>query len=256
MSNREEISLAAGDGEKVRLFFTPVGVTDDKLRGCRAVVVDVLRASTSIVQALSNGANGVIPAASVDLASELASQLPRDDVLLCGERDAQLIDGFNLGNSPAEYRREVVKEKQLIFASTNGSKAIVKAASADKVYLCGFVNLNAVIDALLADKSTFPLIVLCSGNYNRFSLEDSVCGGELIKRLSERLEINLNMNDGARASVMLVKEFGNDILKMLNESDHGRYLTKIGMSSDLPLCAADSTYSVVPVLRDGRLVRL
>ncbi|NQU06718.1 MAG: 2-phosphosulfolactate phosphatase, partial [Calditrichaeota bacterium] len=189
MSNKEEISLAAGDGEKVRLFFTPVGVTDDKLRGCKAVVVDVLRASTSIVQALSNGANGVIPASSVDVASDLASQLPRDDVLLCGERDAQMIDGFNLGNSPAEYTRKVVKGRQLIFASTNGSKAIVKAASAESVYLCGFVNLNAVVDRLLAEETMFPLIILCSGNYNRFSLEDSVCGGTLIKRLCERMEI-------------------------------------------------------------------
>jgi 2-phosphosulfolactate phosphatase len=256
MSNKEEISLTAGNQANVQLYFTPVGVTDDKLRGCKAVVVDVLRASTSIVQALSNEAIGVIPVPSVDLASELANHLPREDVLLCGERDAQLIDGFNLGNSPAEYTKEVVKEKQLIFASTNGSKAIVKAASADKVYLCGFVNMNSVIDALLAEEELFPLIILCSGNYNRFSMEDSVCGGTLIKRLSERLDISLNMNDGARASVMLAHEFGEDILKMLNESDHGRYLTKIGMGSDLPLCATDSTQSIVPVLRDGRLVRL
>lgn len=255
MNDQEEISLAAESQSNLQLYFTPVGVSDEKLKRCRAVVIDVLRGATSIVEALKNEAQYVIPAATSATASDLASQLPRDDVLLCGERDAKPIDGFNLSNSPSEYTRERVRGRRLIFACTNGSPAIVKASNAMSVYVCGFVNLNAVIDTLVNQENIFPLVILCSGNHNRFSLEDSVCGGLLIKRLSERLNIEPNLNDGARAAMMLADEFGGDIIKLLNNSDHGRYLKKLGFEDDLSLCAADSVSSIVPILQDGRLVK-
>ncbi|MDP8239756.1 MAG: 2-phosphosulfolactate phosphatase [Candidatus Hatepunaea meridiana] len=241
---------------RIRLNFTPGGVRDELLKDCRAVVIDVLRAATSIVTALNNGAQYVIPASSVAAASNLASQLPRDDVLLCGERDVKLIDGFNLSNSPSEYSREKVKGRKLIFASTNGAPAIVKSSAAKSVYMCGYVNLNAVIDALLKEDASSPIIIVCSGDYNSFSLEDAVCGGTLIKRLCEKANIEPNLNDGANAALILADKFGDDILKLLNESDHGKYLKELGMGEDLVQCAYDSVYSIVPMLNDGRLVKL
>ncbi len=243
-------------GTKIHLYFTIYGVPHEKLKDRRTVVIDVLRTATSIVHALKNGAKYVIPAESASDAGNLASQIPRDDVLLCGERDARMVDGFDLGNSPSEYTRERVNGRRIIFASTNGTPAVVRASHAKSVFLAGFVNLDAVIDAILSLDDPFPMMLLCSGNSNKISLEDSVCGGLLIKRLRERGKFDFELNDGAKVAELLAEKFGGDMLKLLNESDHGRYLKKLGMEDDLLLCAAESVNSVVPVLLDGRLVKL
>ena len=240
----------------IQLYFTIGGVLEDLLKGSRTVVIDVLRAAPAIVTALNNQAKYVIPAPSVDAASNLASQVPRDDLLLCGERDAQIIDGFDLGNSPAEYTFEKVNGKRIIYASTNGSPAIVKSAGAKSVFVCGFINLNAVIDAIVSLKDPFPLIIICAGNYNQFSLEDSVCGGVLIQRLQKKLDRELEINDGACAAEKLAAEFGGDFLKLLHQTGHGKYLKSMGFENDLEICAADSVFDLVPMLQDGRLVAL
>jgi len=256
MNNLDTQQDTTDSTARIQLYFTPGGVNEELLKGSRAVVIDVLRAATSIVLALRNDAKYVITAPGVAAASDLASQLPRDDMLLCGERDGKAIDGFDLSNSPSEYTRERVRGRRLIFASTNGAPAVVKASSAKSVFLGGFVNLNAVIDAIMDESDPFPLIIVCSGNNNQFSLEDAVCGGTLIRRIRDRTSKELDLNDGARAAEKLAVEFGENTLRLLNETDNGQYLKTIGFEADLTQCAADSIYSIVPVLVDGRLVRL
>ncbi|MFH0766054.1 MAG: 2-phosphosulfolactate phosphatase, partial [Calditrichota bacterium] len=130
---------------RIDMFFTPAAVTHERLKGYNVVVIDVLRAATTIATALNNGARDVIPAESISRAIDLSIELKREDVLLCGEREGRLVDGFSLGNSPADYSRERVRARTLIFGSTNGSPAIVRAAVARKVLLCAFINLNAVV---------------------------------------------------------------------------------------------------------------
>ena len=250
------ITAPTAEGEAtIDLFFTPQEITEDRLKAYNVVVVDVLRAATSIATALANGAKYVIPAPSIAEATALAAQLSRDNVLLCGEREGKLIDGFDIGNSPSDYSRDRVRGRHLIFGSTNGSPAVVKAAGARAVFLCGFINLDAAIEALLTTQQPFPLALLCAGRNARFSIEDAVCGGLIIRRLRERNSKTLSLNDAARTAEILARDFGSDLTSLLKECDHGRYLKSLGMESDLPLCAADSSSSVVPVLKDGRLVK-
>ena len=256
MNSLDHIDADLDVGTKIHLYFTIFGVPQEKLKDRRTVVIDVLRTATSIVHALKNGAKYVIPAESASAAGNLASQIPRDDVLLCGERDSRIIDGFDLGNSPAEYRRERVDGRRIIFASTNGTPAVVRASNARSVFLAGFVNLDAVIDAILDLEDPFPRMLLCSGNSNKLSLEDSVCGGLLIKRLRERGRFDFELNDGAMVAELLAERFGDDKLKLLNECDHGRFLKTLGLEDDLKTCARDSIFKIVPVLDDGRLVIL
>ncbi len=252
----EETNLRHAGERVIDLFFSPAEVTEERLRTYRvAVVIDVLRSATSIALALANGARGVIPVSSISAATLLASQLARDDVLLCGERDGKLIDGFHLGNSPADYTRERVRGKTLIFGSSNGTPSVVKSSGSGAVFLCGFVNLPAVIDSMLHESELYPLAVLCSGKLNRFSIEDAVCGGQLIEQLKNRLDGEPNLNDAARSACLMAKDCGEDILGLLNNSDHGRYLVSIGMESDLADCAAIGVQQVVPVLNDGKLVK-
>lgn len=245
----------AGPPVEVDVFFTPAEIVEERLKAYRVVVIDVLRTCTTIATALANGAGYVIPVPSISEATALAAQLSRDGVLLCGEREGRLIEGFHLGNSPGDYSRERVRARHLIFGSTNGSPAVVKASGARSVFLGAFVNLDAVAGVLAAQADLSPLALLCAGKLSRFALEDAVCAGMLIDRLETRLDRPLVLNDAARTARLVAHQFGGDVLGMLRECDHGRYLVEIGMESDLPLCAEVSVNEVVPVLVDGKLVK-
>lgn len=256
LSDTESSHPRPASGRTIDLFFSPAEIAEERLRGYRAViVVDVMRAATSIAMALSNGARGVIPVASISAATALATQLARDDVLLCGEREGRRIDGFHLGNSPADYTRERVRGRTLIFGSTNGSPAIVKAAGAASLFLCGFVNLPSVLEVLFEEGEPFPLAILCAGKLNRFCVEDAVCAGQLVEALCERLREEPQLNDAARISPLLVREYGGGILSLLYSCEHGRYLISLGMEGDLPHCAAPGVLPIVPTLKDGTLVK-
>jgi len=248
--------LRPGSSRALDLFFTPAEISEEKLKTYKnVVVIDVLRTATSIAAALSNGARDILPAASISAATSLASHLDRDDVLLCGEREGRLIDGFHLGNSPADYSRERVRGRTLIFGSTNGTPAIVKASVASSVLLCGFVNLPSVLEVLFDAEEPFPMAVLCAGKQNRFCIEDAVAGGMLVERICSRTTNEPTLNDAARVSILLRREFGDDTLALLYSSDHGRYLISIGMEMDLPICASLGVLPVVPVLKDSKLMK-
>ncbi len=256
MNEIESSNPRMASSRSIDLFFAPAEVTEERLKTYRMViVVDVLRAATSITMALSNGARDILPVASVSAATSLATQLARVDLLLCGEREGRLIDGFHLGNSPADYTRERVRGKTLIFASTNGTPAIVKAAGAQNLLLCGFVNLPSLLEVLFEGGDPFPLAILCAGKSNRFAIEDAVCGGQLVEKISERVGGDLTLNDAARVSRLLLREYSGDILALLYACDHGRYLISIGMEGDLALCASSGVLPIVPVLEDGKLVK-
>lgn len=256
MSDNDTNNAAIEVEQRIDLFFTPAAVKDERLKNHRAVVIDVLRAAASITMALNNGAQDVIPAESITKAIDMSIDLNREDILLCGEREGKLIEGFNIGNSPSDYSRERVRGRTLIFGSTNGSPAIVRASVAKSLYLCGFINLNSIIDVLTNMQDLFPLAVVCAGKEDQFALEDAVCGGLLIQRLKERLTVKPVLNDAAHAAELLYHEFGDDMQDLVRKCDHGQYLIDIGMESDLKICASDSIIPVVPTMNDGRLLKL
>ena len=245
----------ADETPRLDLFFTPAGVEEGMLKGYRVVMIDVLRASTSITMGLYNGARDVLVASSVSEASELAAQLGRDDVLLCGERDGKLVEGFNIGNSPGDYTKDRVRARTLIFGTSNGTPALVKASEARELYICGFVNVNEVINVLTAKDDVTPIAILCAGNKNRFAMEDALCGGLLVSRIKSKLENRFMHNDAAQTALILSNNMGNNLTEMLRKVDHGRYLIEIGMEDDLPICAAIDSVPTVPVMRDGKFVK-
>ncbi|MFN3821392.1 MAG: 2-phosphosulfolactate phosphatase [bacterium] len=241
---------------KVDLFFHPYEGSEEEIKNYKiVVVVDVLRSGTSIPIALSNDAREIIPVADISHATELASQLERDYLLLCGEREGRMISGFHLGNSPSEYHRDRVRGKTLIFATTNATPALVRWSYAQTVYLCGLVNLPAVVQMVIKHLELFPLAVVCAGRDGRFALEDAVCGGVLIKEIENALTDQLYLNDAARAARLLAKEYGGDLYELLRMCDYGQYLITIGMEQDLNICASLGVLPVVPVMSDLKLIK-
>ena len=238
---------------RIDLCVTP-GQTDElALRDRSVVVIDVLRASTTIVTALAGGAREIIPVATVESAVKISGNLIGDVILLGGERNGKMIEGFNLGNSPAEYTAEKVRGKAIIFSSTNGSQALVRARYARALFVCAFVNVGAVAGALCEGNRDFTIV--CAGNNGMFSMEDSVCAGMLIARVSAGAEAPPELTDGALAARTLHRAFGRGILKMIRATDHGRHLQEIGFGGDLHICAGVDALPVLPQL-DGNVIRL
>lgn len=236
---------------KIDVCLSPHEVSEEKLKDHIAVVVDVLRASTTICAALAAGAKEVIPAESIAEAIRLASNLTRDTILLCGEREGKMIQGFDLANSPLEYKPKVVKGKTLIFGSTNGSPTVVKTRMAQITYLAGFVNLSAVANALANAQQ--PITIICSGKLGQFALEDAVCAGSIIGALQSRNGGSLELTDGAAAALLLYQHYQDAIPKMVKESSHGKYLASIGMQQDLPFCAELNRLPILPIYHEGKI---
>jgi 2-phosphosulfolactate phosphatase len=235
---------------KLSVLFSPINADELFFTNKTTIVIDVLRASSSIIAAFSNGAKEVIPMATVDFAVKLSGGMFSGQTLLCGERNTKMIDGFAIGNSPSEYSGEVVKNKRIVFYSTNGSKAIVKAKYSENLFVCSFNNLKAVADHIA--KLNSDVEILCAGNENRFSLEDSVCSGMLISEL-RNININIELADSSLAAFALYKSLGINILEMLKNSEHGKKLLENGFEGDLEYCSRANITSTIPFYDGGTL---
>jgi len=216
------------------------------------VVVDILRASTTICTALANGAKEVIPFGDIDAARNARERDEWRKALLCGEREAKKIPGFDLGNSPAEYTPETVGGRSLLFASTNGSVALSAAPANATVLVGGLVNATAVSEKIAELNQT--TVIACSGQFGQFSLEDAVGAGAIMAKLWERVEELELVNDGALAAQTIWDQYKEDPSVAMWQSRHGIYLIECGFGSDLSLCSVLDSHSVTPVMRDGRLV--
>jgi len=234
---------------KVRVCFLPSEIDVEWLKPGSAVVIDLLRASTSVVCALAHGARDVLPVETPAKALELRGSIGRDGVLLCGERGGVTIEGFDLGNSPAEYGVEQVSGKTLVFCSSNGSGALLAARDASRLAMAGLVNAHATVDWLVAGSA--DALLVCSGQLGRFSAEDAACAGYLAARLVER--DYAPGNDACATALLLAERVGRDWLAFLNTTDHGRYLTGLGFGSDLEAAAALDTIPLVPEWNAMRL---
>ncbi len=235
----------------LNLYAAPRDFTEALAKGAHVIVIDVLRASSTIVQCCENGVERIIPVADVEDATKLIPTLDRAESLLGGEQDGHTIDGFNLGNSPIEYTRRVVEGKTIIFCTTNGTVAITKSAAAADIAVGCFLNLSAVV-ARLIEAAPRRAAILCAGNSGVLSLEDFICGGHMAARIQAELGTRVTMNDGAAAAQALADSMP-DPEAVIRSSVHGRRLAELGFEQDLEFCSRIDKYSSVPVVIDGRI---
>lgn len=238
---------------KVNVLFSYINTDELAYTGRTTVVIDVLRASTTIIQALQNGAREVIPVASVEFAVKVSGGMFGGQTLLGGERNTRKLEGFALGNSPLEYTPEVVRGRTIILFTTNGSKAIVKAKFSENLFIAAFTNLNAVAKHLIKLDKEFE--ILCSGRGNYFSMEDVICAGKLISEI-KKITNDVELTDSAKASVALNESFGNNILSMIQQTEHGKILVENNFDEDLKFCSRISTSETIPYLISGALKAL
>jgi 2-phosphosulfolactate phosphatase len=241
---------------QIDVFFGTAGITPADVSGRAVAVIDVLRASTSIAVALDNGAKAIVPFEKSDDVVERSKAFAKPDVRLAGERKSLAIPGFDLGNSPQAFTPELVEGKTILMATTNGTGAITATQGARDVIIASYVNFSASLAFLRASlRSGTDVALICAGQDRRFALEDAACAGRYAHHIAKRLN-GVVMNDGANACVLIDKKFGDNIRKIFDASDHGRYLKENGFEEDLAICAGVDTHAVLAIYQDRQITKL
>lgn len=243
---------------RVEVFFGGHSVAPGDVAGRIVVIIDVLRASTSIAVALANGARAVIPFETSEEVVTRAKALERRDVKLAGERRMLAIAGFDLGNSPKEFTREAVEGKTVLMTTTNGTPAIMNTAGARDVVIASYVNYTPILTMLRAAlRGGTDVTIVCAGRDRQFALEDAACAGRYAHNVSKRLGAALvELNDAARACSLIDRKYGEQIVKLFEASEHGRALKDAGFGDDLVACAAVDSYPVIPIYQDRQITKL
>lgn len=212
------------------------------------VIIDVLRATSTICTALYNGASRVIPVAAVDECISIGQQL---NAITAGERDGKIAAGLQYGNSPFEYPRSFVDGKTLVLTTTNGTKLLHMAKDAIQIVTGSFPNLSAVCDYLIARQK--PVILGCAAWKDRVNMEDTLFAGAVISRIKEHFDINC---DSALAAESLYHTAKNDLFGFMRHASHFQRLSRYGLEKDIQYCLTPDVANVLPILKNGELVAL
>ena len=234
-------------GKTLEVIATPALVNLYDLKNKNIVVIDVLRATTTICTALYNGAKSIKPVISTDLALEHDS----NDYLLAAERGGEKVKGFQFGNSPKEFTKETVANKKIILTTTNGTKCIHLSKNGKRILAGSFVNITALSDYLISLPE--DVILFCAGWKDKFNLEDFLFAGALAKRLENHFS---NDCDATEAAKDLYQTQKNDLETYILKASHARRFKNLGITEDIALCFAQDSCPIVPILKDGELVTL
>jgi 2-phosphosulfolactate phosphatase len=214
------------------------------------VIIDILRATSTIASALNNGAKCVIPVDSVSRCIELGKQI---DGITAGERDGKVAEGLKHGNSPFEYPKEFIENKTLVLTTTNGTRLLQMALdkSAQEIITGAFVNLSAVCDHLIEMKQN--VILGCAAWKDKVNLEDTLFAGAVISRIREHFSINC---DSSHMAESLYNKGKGDLFEFMknNEASHYHRLMGFGLEKDIRYCLSNDLANVLPIYRQGKLI--
>ncbi|HWB00612.1 MAG TPA: 2-phosphosulfolactate phosphatase [Pirellulales bacterium] len=230
---------------QLRVHFLPDLIPSAGLDGATVVVIDCLRATTTIAYALAAGAREVIPCLEVDEARQRAASHRAQPALLGGERQGVRIAGFDLGNSPAEYARDVVSGRTIVFTTTNGTRAMLRCQGAHQVLLGALVNRRSLVEALAREHN---LQIVCAGTRGEISREDVLTAGAIAAPLlGDRNAWQWNDETTLAVDAWRSAE-ATDLTAALHDTQGGRNLVAEGFESDIAIAARLDTIALVPRL--------
>ena len=229
----------------VALYPTELKKVDQK--GKTVVIIDVLRGSSTIVHALAHGCKEIYPMPDIKTARRKWKACKNEQILIGGERNGIKVKGFDLGNSPEEYTSEKIRGKTLIFTTTNCTQTLRFCKNPYETLICAFLNAASVAQYLCATKR--DILFALSGNSDTYSMEDMMCAGLVINKISKYRKVNLS--DTAISAKIIYNNYRGYIRKGLLDSFHGKYLEKIGMKKDVIFCAGARHFDVIPKYSNG-----
>jgi 2-phosphosulfolactate phosphatase len=234
--------------KSVEVCFSPALFQDVLTTGDFVVVlVDILRATTTICTAVGNGVEAIIPVAT----HEEARQLKAQGLLVASEKDGVQVDFADFGNSAFSFTRDRIAGKTLVYCTTNGTRALGIASSASSIVIGAFINISAVTEWLAGRRKN--VVILCSGWKNKFCLEDTLFAGALTRRL---LQTGLFRSDcdSATASLDLWGLAEGDVLEYIEKAAQRHRLKNLGLDDVIPYSFASDQVKVVPVF-DGQVIK-
>ncbi|MDQ6756229.1 MAG: 2-phosphosulfolactate phosphatase [Bacteroidota bacterium] len=214
------------------------------------VIIDVLRATSTIAAALHNGAKSIIPVNSIAECIKLGKQM---EVITAGERDGKIAEGLEYGNSPFTYPENFIKGKTLVLTTTNGTKLLhmALAENARAIITGSFPNLTAVCNYLLQQKQN--VILACAAWKDKINLEDTLFAGAVINRVKDKFFINC---DASKIAESLYNESKDDLYEFMKTKQASHYLrlTNFGLEKDIRYCLTEDVDNVLPIYDSGRLI--
>jgi 2-phosphosulfolactate phosphatase len=233
----------------IEVCYTPQAYPLFHKENAIVVVIDVFRATSAIVTAFYNGVNKMIPVATV----EEAREYQKNGFMAAAERDGEIIEGFDLGNSPFGYMNNKIKGKIIAISTTNGTQAIEVSRKASKIIIGSFLNLDAVCDYLIAEQK--DVILVCAGWKNKFNLEDTLFAGAVVDKLTSDSNNTYNC-DSAIASKQLYNLAKDDLFTFLSTSSHRNRLAKLDLERDIKYCLTLNQCAVIPYMEGKYLVKM
>ena len=213
------------------------------------VIIDIFRATSSICYGIDNGAGAIIPVSEVE---ECAAYREKGlSYLLAAERNGEVVDGFDFGNSPFSYTKEKVAGKTVVLTTTNGTHALHLSRSAKKIVIGSFFNLTALCGWLKQQDEN--ILLVCAGWKNNFNLEDTVFAGAVIEQLRSK---DFRLDDSAIAAGDLYQIAKTDLPGYLAKTSHSERLKKLGIEKDIAFCLNIDITTSIPVLQGEKLVKL
>jgi 2-phosphosulfolactate phosphatase len=240
---------SGGRGASIDVCLTPALIPFYNVEEYIVVVIDIFRATSSICYGIENGAEAIIPVSEVEECA--AYRQSGFNYLLAAERDGQVVEGFDFGNSPFSYTSEKVSGKTVVLTTTNGTHALHLSRRAKKVVIGSFLNLTALCNWLKTQHEN--ILLVCAGWKNNFNLEDTLFAGAVIEQLKGE---GFVLDDPALAANDLFQLGKNDIGHYLSKTSHGERLKKLGIERDIAFCLQIDITTTIPVLDGEKLVKL
>lgn len=235
-------------GMNIEVCFSPQSYSLFHKENAVVVVIDILRATSAITTAFYNGVAKMIPVATVEEARVYKDK----GYITAAERNAEIVEGFDLGNSPFGYMNSKVKGKTIVITTSNGTQALTVAKPAAKVVVGSFLNQDVLIEFLRKEKK--DVLFLCSGWKNKFNLEDTLFAGAIAEALIYKYNFSSSC-DSTIAAMELFKLAKHDLYGFLANSSHRNRLSKLDLERDIKYCLTPNQCPVLPVLEGDALVK-
>ncbi len=233
----------------VEVVFTPEMYPNFENEEANVVIIDILRATSAICTAFENGVDEMIPVPSI----EKARKRKEEGYIVAAERDGNVLDFADFGNSPFNFTEDRVKGKQIAYSTTNGTRAIHTAKGSNMVIIASFINLSAVVNLLA--KENRDVIILCAGWKGKFCLEDTLCAGAIAEQLLASGSFN-TICDSAKASVDLWKLAQPNLLKYVDKVAQRERLQRLGLDDVIEYCHTPDSSDKIPVYKNDRLIEI
>ncbi len=236
----------AENKRKVEVCFSPVMFSDFRNDEAIVVIVDILRATSAIVTAFMNGVRSIIPVATL----EEAMDYKKKGFLVAAERDGIVRDFADFGNSPYNFRREIIAGKDIVYSTTNGTLSIMMAKESHRVLIGSYLNLQALVDYI--NREDRDLVILCAGWKNKFNLEDTLFAGVLAEEVLKNHRFATNC-DSTYASVDLWNLAKNDLMGYIEKAAQRHRLKKSKLDDVIGYCHTMNLTRLIPALKENYL---